>query len=378
MSTGNGQNAFAFKAVYTYSNNAIIEVVPCQCGLSIYCNASGYPYTSSDVVAAYLSANNQIPNIILTPTEETVPLGSARLSLNATPTFDPDNGPGPLTFHWKLLEAPSGETVNITCPTCQVTYIPAASLIAGFYSVVVYVGDGQADPFGIVNFTIQTNVIFSIIAPDYFVTFMPCEAGTASQRLILNGSASYGTDPNITLMYNWTQVGGYLTSPPEFNTVCDNFTSGLFFANESIAEFTPPAVGIYVFNLSVSDDMGDVAWNLTYITVLAPGELGTAVPSTIGEFTRAPIINLTFPPGPTQEFPNSSAPFETFPPNPAAPTTNTSVPPLFPDLPPESMAATGTALFALFVSFFALAVYIALWRLKQPGETAATFRRVRH
>ena len=231
----------------------------------------------------------------------------------------------------------------------------------------MYGSDSDQQPFDLFTVTIATNQIYVILMPDYSYIISYCMNNNTNYHF-LDGSLSYGTDPNITLFYNWTQITGYDIEGGEYNNTCGGWNYGLFDTNQSIAKFVADQPGLYAFNLTVYDLLGNAEWNITYILVLPVGHKDTKPPSLSEEFTDPPIRNLTFDRKPKPLWPNYSAPFQFFPPPNATPLTDINMTNPFPTIPPITAVQYLVVSFMSIVCFAFLLLFIGLLLSKRPFD----------
>lgn len=247
------------RPIYPFAvTDPFIRDIPCICGLSMDCTADGkiiFGFTSK-----VLKPNNAIPvanassNIFILPGQQCV-------TLDASASFDPDNGPNTLSFFWKVYNA-TPTPVTIDNPTLPTVFV-CGNFVVGLYRFIVYVSDGQQVVYDIVNVTVAENII-RVVLPRYvevqwmFVTECPADvASLLALSYPLNGSASFGENPAIPLFYNWTQIAGSNITVPyqcDPDTVDYYNVEAFLNTNRSIANVVFPAYGIYTFRLTISDN----------------------------------------------------------------------------------------------------------------------------
>lgn len=332
-----------YQPIYPFSLDPQLSQVPCVCDFSMDCTVPGY----ADLVSYatfQLSLSNSVP--ICSPGPATsIPLNSPSFTLNATTSYDPDNGPGGLFVQWGIYGTPydpNPPPFTIPNPGAFVNVINATGLISGDYFFILWVSDQQDIPVCIWNLTIRQNEVVAIITPSEFIeTFdfysgnmigHECSIYPPSPAIMLNGTMSYSTDLLTNLTYYWIQTSG-----PPLEYSCDNigfFTTRAFFnTNESIAYFVPSGVGYYCFQLIVSDGVVNSTAALACVTVNPDFGQPPSTFTPITNYTYPPLRNLTPPTRPNITFPPSTnAPFNTFPPVAQTPTT---IIPNIPVIPPQ-------------------------------------------
>lgn len=363
--TGNSTNwhTVVQQATFPSTNDPIISITPCFCNFNADCDDNGNLDLTN--LNHFINPHNQKPiarTSNLDGNSVIVPRGVTSYTLNATASFDPDDSPKPLSFLWSPYNRTNFSAcpfnygtplIDINDPRNPVNVVNLTGLPEGVYFFVLYVSDGQDVTYTIFNLTISDPVIAASCPLDFQVPLIPCNANTStpSTCIPLNGSASFSTDPNITIFYNWTQQIGWNLWPPVFDSTCGDFISGLFNYTQAIACFIPPFVGLYQFNLTVTDNVSTTSSCIVYVNVIPPPINHTAPNETIGPFNPTPLrtdppINRTIVSFP----PSTLTPITTSPTSDtAAPTTNTNVTPNFPIFPP----ATNVEWLAIFAMIFA-------------------------
>lgn len=355
---------------YSRSNDLLVGQIPCICNFSMDCNAAGEPYNQSQVPSAYIFINNVLPipdpgpNLML-------PLTTPFFELNATLSYDPDHGPFPLSYYWAFYGAfgvASGRMViNITDPTSPLINISSGDLQPGTFIFILYVSDGQAVTFVSFNVTILPNQVQAIVVDDFTVELIPCTLSLRSVCIPLGGNFTYQSNPNMTLFYNWTQTIGFPLLPPQTSPTCEptDYVQGFFNTTQPNACFIPPIVGIYGFNLTVTDGVS-VSWQELFVTVI-PARFHDVQP---------PIALPNFTDPPPRTIPPSSEPNLTFPSPPTVPITeppfgpppefNTTVPGNFDTLPPltttQQLIVGGLILLSLLIFVIFIGIYIAMMK----------------
>lgn len=359
----------SYRPLYAFSNDPKIAAVPCVCDFSMVCDVNG----SADLISMATSVirlNNQLP--ICQPGPALfLAYASPNFTLNATGSYDPDNLPSPLTVRWAIYSTPydpNPPPFNITDPNAFLNTVDSSNLTIGSYVFILWVSDLQSQVGCLWNVTILANQVFAITELDRVDVFSfyagnmvnhSCAMFPPEPYLTVNGSYSYGTVPTAPLYFFWEQIGG---DPLSF--LCDSFgfrsTRGIFNTTQPILVFVPPGPGLYVFRLTVTDNVTNSSI-VTSVTVVPDfgNPQGTITPIT--NFTPVPIRNLTQPTRPILNFSNAStAPFATFAPIAPPPPINITVPPALTVLPPitgsEYVSMIAIFLFMLLLFAFCYAI----------------------
>lgn len=251
--------------VYTAGvTDPFIRDVPCVCGFSLVC-AFGTVYEAYPG-RRILVADNAGPVADAGSTAYILP-GRKSVNLSLSLSFDPDNQPFLLSYVWEVYNVTPTPVVidNWLAVNVSVT----ADYILGTYRFIGRVSDGQDLAYDLVDIQVSLNVIVIVleryIEVQYEDLFYRCPANEAdlfSMATALNASESYGENPTYPLTYNWTQIGGSLITPvptPTSPFVCDSETvtyypvEAFWATDQPIAYFVPPALGIYVFRLTICD-----------------------------------------------------------------------------------------------------------------------------
>ena len=241
------------------------------------------------------------------------------------------------------------------------------------------------------NVTVIFNEVFAIVEPAFEVPFelysgvspeneneCPETYEVPEPYIVLHGDRSYSADPNITIYYSWTQLTGEPVVNPYF---CDEtgvyFTSALANSTEPNALFIPPNLGLYTFQLTVTDGIDYDTAKLA-VWVIPNFIQPEGPPLVLPNYTNPPIRNLTAPSRPIIQFPNYSAPYA-----PAAPfapknQTNTTVPPLLPRFPSASIGERLLTGFAFFAALSVLLLFLGFWVVVLPQDDYAAWARVKY
>jgi uncharacterized protein (TIGR03437 family) len=160
-------------------------------------------------------------------------LRGAPSTVDASASYDPDNGPKPLTYSWQFTQVPTGSALTgaLKGSGTTATFTPDVS---GAYTLTLSVSDGAAT---------GTDTVV-VTASDANVT-PNANAGKLRRALpnvavTLDGSGSNDPDKDA-LTYEWQLASG----APSGGTI-QNATS-------AAANFTAPAAGQYATRLDVND-----------------------------------------------------------------------------------------------------------------------------
>ena len=181
-------------------------------------------------------------------------------------------------------------------PRATYNFINASQLLPGTYLFTLYASDLQAQVPCTWNVTILGNQMVAVVENDFVIPFdfyagniigHECTTYPPSPTISVNGNYSYRTNPLIPMYYQWYQISG---SPLVYD--CDPLgfrpTRGMFKTNESIMEFVPPSVGLYGFQLVLSDGVNNVSSRYVYVQV----NPNFGQPNS----TMTPLPNYTNPP----------------------------------------------------------------------------------
>lgn len=350
-----------------FVTDRFVRDVPCICGLSVDCLSNGR-INFQEQISKILNPNNAAPQVNTTTPIFILP-GQQRINISAWASFDPDNLPNLLTFQWKVYNSTPSPVIieGIDSPNATIV----SNFVLGTYQFVVYVSDGQIVYFGRVNITVELNVIIVVLVRNLEVQYVllrecPSPLGSlpnSSVSVALNGSASFGLNPNITLYYNWTQTAGSnITVPFE----CDPETvdyypvEAMYDTNTSIMKFVPPAYGIYTFRLTICDNgTSPCRFQEIHVSVELNFNTPNSSKNNYTDFPDAPTFNVSNGSVPTISFPPSAPPpFQpiTRPPSFYVPTAEPVPGPsgpssFFPQLPPPSAAELALLYFAFACAF---------------------------
>lgn len=333
-----------YQPVYPYSQDPLLMAVPCVCEFSMDCLVPNEADLTN--YATFQLSLDNAPPICNPGPALSIPLHYPNFTLNASLSYDPDNGPGGFYNQWAIYStpySPGPPPFTLIDPSAREITIDSSNLTSGNYFFILWVSDQQDIPVCVWNLTIRENEFVAIIYPSQFIQTFDFFAGNVvghecaiyppSPSITLNGTLSYSTDFSTNLYYYWVQTSG-----PPLAYLCDDigfFTTRAFFnTNQAVADFVPSGVGYYCFQLFVGDNISNSTAALACVQVNP--DFGQA-PSTftpIINYTDPPLRNLTPPTRPEITFPpTTNAPFNTFPPISSTPTANIVPPPFIPIQP---------------------------------------------
>jgi len=98
--------------------------------------------TSTDTVIITALDPNVTPNAVAGTNRRILP--NTLITVDGSGSFDPDNGPGPLSYEWRFVSAPISDASLVNAGTAHVGFTPGAP---GFYVLRLDVSDGTAGSF---------------------------------------------------------------------------------------------------------------------------------------------------------------------------------------------------------------------------------------
>ncbi|HOD51992.1 MAG TPA: tandem-95 repeat protein, partial [Candidatus Hydrogenedentes bacterium] len=205
-----------------------------------------YVMVSADAQAA--------PNADAGGNQETL-LGDV-VVLDGCSSYDPDNGPEPLTYAWSFFSVAAGSALTdddiVDSTLCSASFTPD---VAGVYELVLTVSDGFESDIAVAVITVteQENVPpVADAGSDQSVAY-----GT---QAYLDGSASYDPDSGPQpLAFLWSFV-----SLPALSGLTNDDISG---RTTALPWFTPDVAGNYVLQLEVTDGEDTATDNVEVICV---------------------------------------------------------------------------------------------------------------
>jgi hypothetical protein len=350
-----GGRITSFDPEYIRSEDEIVRDIPCICGFSVDCIGGVIDITS--IASSYIKFDNKIPIADPGPAIE-IPQGNLNFTLDATPSYDDDNAPQPLTYLWTFYKAiPSYLPVfNLSSfdVTQPVLIIPTQGFPPGKYIFLLRVSDSQDISYNFFNVTIIENKVVAVVELDKTAAVGSC--------VELSGIYSYSTDPSIPITsYTWSQVSGPPLDVYPGTFPCNVSTEEGMLTNTNLVNATVAFhyVGWHTFNLTVSDgnDFDSVLLSIhvvpNYTTPVAP-------PFSLPNYTNPPLrtkppnnrSNMSFPNFTTPEEPSTS-----FSPPPITPV---SVPSLLPSHPLLSQRETVFMLFLLVAQLATILVVVGI------------------
>ena len=155
------------------------------------------------------------------------------ISFSAADSFDPDNGPGPLTYRWTQADGPS-----ITLYGSQTAAPSFSASQAGTYRFNLIVHDGQTD---------SAPATVAVVVNEPSIPYSPLPVADAGpdiavklgENVTLSGAGSVPLLRTMGLTFFWSQSGGPAV-------ILSN-------ANMANAGFRPETPGTYTFQLRVGD-----------------------------------------------------------------------------------------------------------------------------
>jgi hypothetical protein len=202
--------------------------------LQLIVNNGGLSSAPSTVTITSVAAGNIAPNANAGNSLNAL-VGTA-VTLDGSASYDPDNGPKPVTYSWRFTQVPAGSAVAgaLTASGATATFTPD---VAGAYTVTLTVSDGAA--------TGTDTIVVTAAGPNAAPNANPGKPRRIlpNAAVTLDGSGSNDPDKDA-LTYQWRFVSGTLS-----DVFIQNVTSAK-------ASFTPAAAGQYVVRLDVSDGPG--------------------------------------------------------------------------------------------------------------------------
>jgi hypothetical protein len=157
----------------------------------------------------------------------------APITVDGSASYDPDNGPKPLTYSWQFTQVPAGSTLagSLQASGAAATFTPD---VAGAYTLTLSASDGAATGTDTVVVTASDANVTPNANPGKPRRILP------GFPLTLDGSGSKDPDKDA-VTYRWRFVSGALS-----DTAIQNATSAR-------ANFTASVEGQYVARLDVND-----------------------------------------------------------------------------------------------------------------------------
>jgi uncharacterized membrane protein len=192
-------------------------------------------------ITAY--SGNIAPNANAGKDQTATPLST--VIVDGSASFDPDNGPQPLTYSWSLQNAPSTSALTnssiMAANSAQAQFVPD---VVGDYALTLSVSDGQLAS--------TSSVIVHVVS----VNLPPLADAGANQQIAMGATAtldgSHSTDPDNgpgSLSFLW-----HLSSIAPNSQLAN---SNLAAASSAAPTMTPDQPGSYVLRLAVNDGLDE-------------------------------------------------------------------------------------------------------------------------
>ena len=193
----------------------------------------------TDVVAVTVVINEIVinqPPVANAGNDQQIEIGDS-VQVDASASFDPDEGPAPLSFEWVFVSVPQGSLLNSesiqTTSTGSAMFVPDVS---GAYTLMVSVSDGELTDSDSVVVTVSENQIPVANAGED-------QTVDAGESVVLDGSLSFDPDSGPqSLSYLWE-----IASRPQ------NSVATIVNQNNVVAFIDPDLAGLYTLRLVVSD-----------------------------------------------------------------------------------------------------------------------------
>jgi hypothetical protein len=214
-----------------------------------------------------------------------VQLPQGTVTLDGSQSYDPDGTIA--TYAWTKVSGPTGGTiVTPSGKTSQLT-----GLIAGTYVYQVAVTDNG-------GLTATAQVTVTVLPATTNNKAPYCNAGnnfsSSNNYVYLSGGASYDPDGKI-VTWAWSEVSG-----PN--------TAGVIGANTMFPTVQGLISGTYVFNLTVTDDMGATASSQVSFTITTTVKTAATMSTTAAVAADAKAVattsSLSLSPNPAQSYVN--------------------------------------------------------------------------
>ncbi|WP_395340716.1 PKD domain-containing protein [Ningiella sp. W23] len=193
--------------------------------------------------------------------------------LDGGASIDPDMGPDPLSYSWRLLAVPDGS--DLTSDDLSDAELVVSTFwpdVLGAYQVELTVFDG------LLTGSAETTIIVENQLP---LADAGIDQNVLNGNLIdLDGSASSDPDMDI-ITYAWT-----IETQPAGASV------SLSDAASAMPSFTPSVDGVYVFSLTVNDGFADSLPDTVEVSVSTENTVPVAVASASGVFQVGNEITL--------------------------------------------------------------------------------------
>lgn len=228
-----------YRYAWDYSTNPNAQTKSSSNGIQL----TGAPSFFSEKVAS--NSSNRSP-VADAGTNQTITLPNNTIQLDGSGSFDPDGSS--LSYQWAKKSGPT----SFSFSNAKGALTDVSGLVEGTYIFTLTVTDdqgaiGHADVQIIVNKSSSTNKLPKASAGGYQTIMLPANS------VKLSASGSYDPDGTIA-SYQWTQFEG--PSKATFN----NYTA----VAPTVSNLK---TGVYVFDLTITDNDGGKATGRTQVTV---------------------------------------------------------------------------------------------------------------